>query len=161
MANEVLANSVEARTPGQTDAAIQQSLPRPVAALLAADGTMGAVETHLAAWGMDGLDLTTAREMLAASSRPANRQTLIREITKMRLVTKAREGAAEELELANEAMIEALREWPADVAVASLREMARSSTFTPSLAEILQCCRENGLWRRNLARGLDRLAKTI
>lgn len=139
----------------ETERNLLQRLPRSLTTWIMSDGDTAALETQ---WNLYGLPkqemLQAALAVTMAAMAPAEMPVLFREITRLRLLTKARDDGAETTTMADRAMAEALQEWPGDVVVASLRELARASTFFPSLAEIVAICRERTLMRRNIHRCL-------
>ncbi len=145
-----------------TDETILRSLPPQLSTWITSSGNTAALETRWATQGLPTRNvLARGLAVTTAAMAPADPALLIRELTELRLVTKARDAAAEELALSNRAMAEALMAWPGDVAVASIREVARSATFFPALAEIIQICRERAAFRRNIHRCLTRAMKRL
>lgn len=81
-------------------------------------------------------DLHSAQAILADACLPASDDVLRRELTRLRVSTKARDMDADEIALTLQVIAEEAVEFPADVAVAALRRWAKREIFFPSLAEI-------------------------
>lgn len=145
--------------PEAADLAVLNSLPRSVA--LALKESVREIIDADYGWGYEitGYSLTTrppsadllaARKIVGAACEPASDDVLRRELTRLRVSTKARDMDADEISMTLQVILEEAIEYPADVAVAALRRWAKRETFFPALAEIRDEMQRLGKRRRAL-----------
>lgn len=90
---------------------------------------------------------------------PASPMTVVEELTKLRMLTKAKtEG--EDLDLLVTAYAERVTEYPADIIRTACRAMADKSTFFPSWSEMKAELDDWMSSRREIVRGMDTPTKT-
>ena len=94
-------------------------------------------------------------ERLAEAFEPADERTILAELTRLKLSTKARAETEDNQVLALTILAEECAEWPADVVRAALRRYARRETWFPSLAEIRDELQRVGRRRRLMAEALQ------
>jgi hypothetical protein len=109
-----------------------------------------------------GAEITTAEidrahELLAVALHPASPQTLVTELTRLRLMTKARAQGDDDQTAVLAIYAEELAEYPADVVVSALRGWAKREVFFPALADLHEACHKASRKRRALAEclGID------
>lgn len=97
---------------------------------------------------------TAARELLTAAMRPAPQKMLAQELSRLRVLTVARNMGQEDLKALVSIYLEELAAYPADATIATLRAWPRENKFWPTLAELIAKIRECCEWRVMLARAL-------
>lgn len=88
-------------------------------------------------------ELADALERHEAACRPADRDTLVKELAALRLSCVSRDMSEQDLRAQTEVYAQRLAEWPADAAVTALREWSRRSKFFPAWAELEAVIREH------------------
>jgi len=96
-------------------------------------------------------DCDSAKANLRTAMMPAERKLIISELTRLRMVTKSRNGAEEDLAACLAAYADELIEYPRDVLVSTLRHFGITAVFWPALAEIVSAMDATLAWRRNIA----------
>lgn len=91
-----------------------------------------------------------------AALRPAPAEVVKSELARLKVTTKARAEAAEDLALTMAAYAEYLREYPADVVRDALRWWARNEKWWPAWAELKDLLERRVKRRRALAEALRR-----
>lgn len=99
-------------------------------------------------------DKIAAGKIIASTLRPDQR-VVVKELVRLRAMTKAKAESGIDMEIAIEAFTDELAKYPPDVVRASCRKYARMNTFWPSLAELVEMC--DRLVRRR--RALERLTR--
>jgi hypothetical protein len=137
----VAATGVQGRSVVETAANVLQSLPQQLSVWIAADGNTASLETRWRMYGMpDRAVLEQAVAVTAGAMVPASRADVLKGLTKLRLVTKARDTDPDEMAMANEVIFEELTDFPGDVVRDALLTLSRTETFFPPLAEIREAC---------------------
>ena len=81
-------------------------------------------------------DPDPVRRALAEAMRPAPPDVLVRELSKVEMLTKRRQGEAVETKMLIAAYLERLSEVPADMALYALKEHPNRSPWFPAWHEI-------------------------
>jgi hypothetical protein len=100
--------------------------------------------------------LEQAIVIVGLAMAPAEHEFIVGELTRLRLVTAAQDRADEDLHAAFVFYAEELADYPADIVSSACRQLARSQTFWPALAELVSLCNQLLLDRRILQRALKR-----
>jgi hypothetical protein len=104
---------------------------------------------------VDVTDRACARSLIAVALQPAPPQLIVRELARLRMLTKAKAEAGVDLEAMFSVLAEELAVFPADIVCSVLRRLGRTSKFFPSLAEVYQACEDAVKPRRLLADTLN------
>lgn len=81
-------------------------------------------------------DKETAKQSLVMFMRPADEQTIKREIARLRVSTKSRAETDDDMAMGFQVLAEECAKYPPDVVILALRSWAGMETFYPSLAEM-------------------------
>ncbi len=106
-------------------------------------------------------DLKEALRLAELLDTPAGKRDCAKELGRLRLVTAARQLAAEDLTLQIAVMAEELSAYPLDAVRDACRVWPRGHKFFPTWAELRELCEERVLFRRALARALRRHLDTL
>lgn len=101
-----------------------------------------------------------ALSMVELAMTPAPKQALARELTRLRILTKAKDRAEIDTEFEAQIWLDELSRYPADVAVETLREWPRrkAGTWWPSWHELEPILRRKAAMREALAAKLRQAA---
>ena len=98
--------------------------------------------------------MAAARALASAALEPMPQPEIVKELLKLKRLTKSRAEPEADLEAIFVAFAEELADYPPDVIRCALRQIARHETFFPSLNEIIAECQPLTHKRRCIARAL-------
>jgi hypothetical protein len=106
-------------------------------------------------------DIKRALWMVEQTLRPAPSVTIVNELARLKVTTKSRAEAGEDLTLMLAAYAEYLSEYPSDVVVDAMRAWARNEKFWPAWSELKESLDWRVKKRRAIQAGLRRAAERI
>lgn len=107
--------------------------------------------------GAEPDELRQALDAVGVTMRSAPMPVVINALARLRALTKAREGQADDLMAA--AYTEELAAYPADIVVDACKSVAKDSVFFPAWAELREACEWRVMRRRRLAEALAKYGK--
>jgi hypothetical protein len=120
-----------------------------------AGGWDGAVTRFEVTGAMVPAELSLAIEMVGHCTAPAAAHIVLQEIARLLSATvSAKDGV--DLAMAGQAIGDELLAFPADIVIATCRELARRSRFLPTVNEVVSCARGEFARRSALRRALER-----
>lgn len=168
-----IASHLAQQAPAETDRNLQASLRRQCGlrselteeARFPADGPMYSVVSRAQfAPDVDGgpVDLPRAIAMVQQAMTPALAKDLARELTRLRLLTKARHASDMDTGLQAEAYMDELRRYPADIALDTLSKWPSriNGMWWPSWHELQKILEAKVSGRRAMLAKLQRMAAT-
>lgn len=100
-------------------------------------------------------DVDVAREMVEFSLASAPENAIKSELARLRVSTKARAEADDDLAMGFQVYAEECSRYPVDVVSESLRALARIDKFYPSLSELREMLQRKAKVRQSLKRALE------
>jgi len=145
----ILDSALSASDPAKTDeallASLEQRLGQPLVSVKHSfiDPVYG-YDSEVTGYRMQSPVATAsfqgARDLVTVALQGAPPQLIVRELARLRMLTKSRAGDESDREASYVALAEELVEFPPDVVKAALRRIARRETFFPALAELREEC---------------------
>ena len=138
--------AMQALDPEQTDLALLASLPPSVASLvqertdfsyLGPYGFEPRFEGFTRLQGPVPADMDDSLAVVEQASAPAPREFVVKELARLRMSTKARPEAEDDLSMMAAVYADALRVYPADIVADACRKWARMEKWWPSLSELI------------------------
>ena len=140
------------------DRQVMASLPPSVSSRLIElwDGDWNVVGYELEP-GADQDDINLAIDLIQVISQPADRKTIIQELTRLHVSTKQRSQEASDTAMQLQVYAEALAEYPADAVIDALRKWHKTHNgqWWPSLKELT----DEIDWRNNRAKMIAELQR--
>jgi hypothetical protein len=98
--------------------------------------------------------MEAARALASAALEPMPQPEIVKELARLRAVTKSRAETETDHEATYLVLAEELAEYPPDVIRTAFRQIARRAAFFPSLSEMVDACQPLTHKRRCIARAL-------
>jgi hypothetical protein len=155
-AKSAIAEALAAGDPAATDRVLEASLTQCVTFSAIRPATDDPYTTFsLRGYRIEGSDRPLARQLIEEAMRPAVRQDLAKELTRVRALTASRAAAEDDTRVIFAVYLDALSEYPADATMAALRRWPHEHKFWPAMSELAEAIWSVCEFRRMIADAAD------